>query len=88
LQLIGAEPVLQIFIGNIGHSCTKEDIRAFAEKIAPVHKIHIPLPRSESAKNPGYAFVMYKSRVAAAEAIEQMGDSTMPSAPNRKLVCS
>lgn len=77
---------MQIFIGNIGHSCTREEIRSFCEKVAPLYHLHIPAPKSEGANNPGYAFAMYHSRVAAAEAIETMAGSTMPSSPTRRLV--
>lgn len=31
---------------------------------------------------------MFKTKVAAAEAIEQLGGATMPSGPSRHLVCS
>jgi RNA recognition motif-containing protein len=78
---------VQIFIGNIAHTCTRDEIRRFCEKVAPLYHLHVPAPKSEGANNPGYAFAMYHTRVAAAEAIETMAGSTMPSGPNRRLVC-
>lgn len=77
---------VQLFIGNIPHECDKEAIQAFCERVGPVHHLHVPPAKVPGAQNPGYAFAMYKSRIVAAEAIEQLaGQSVLPSNP-RPLV--
>lgn len=77
---------MQIFLGNIPHAATREEIEAFCQKVAPLHSLHIPAPKSEGSSNPGYAFAMFKTKVAAAEAIEQLGGASMVSGPSRHLV--
>ena len=79
---------MQIFLGNIPHAASRDEVEAFCEKVALLHSLHIPAPKTEGSANPGYAFAMFKTKVAAAEAIEQLGGATMPSGPNRHLVHS
>jgi RNA recognition motif. (a.k.a. RRM, RBD, or RNP domain) len=77
---------MQLFFGNIPHECTSEDIQAFCETVGPVHKMYVPAAKIPGAKNAGYAFAMFKSRIAAAEALEQLSGQSIPSASSRPLV--
>lgn len=77
---------MQLFIGNIPHSATRDEIRVHCETIGPLYALQIPPSKIEGSRNPGYAFAMFRSRVAAAEAIEQLAGSSLPQAPGRKLV--
>jgi hypothetical protein len=79
--------LLQLFIGNIPHECTREDIHKFCETVGPLHALHIPPAKVAGSKNPGYAFAMYKSRITAAEAIEQLAGQSIPASVSRPLVC-
>ena len=77
---------MQLFLGNIPHEAAHEDILKFCETVGPVFHLYTPQPKYEGAKNAGYAFAMYHSRVHAAEALEQLNGQCMPGGGSRALV--
>jgi RNA recognition motif. (a.k.a. RRM, RBD, or RNP domain) len=75
-----------MFIGNIPHESSRDDILAFCERAGSVHKLYVPAPKAPGARNAGYAFAMYESRVAAAEALEQLAGKSMAGATGSRPI--
>ena len=68
---------MQLFLGNVPHEATVENIREFCSEYGELHNLHVPPPKMAGSKNAGYAFAMYKTRIAAAEAMEALAGKSM-----------
>ncbi|XP_043722256.1 heterogeneous nuclear ribonucleoprotein Q-like [Telopea speciosissima] len=74
----------EVYIGSIPHDATEEDLRSFFESIGEVTEVRV-MKDKDSGENKGYAFVTFRTKELASNAIEELNNKELK---GRKIKCS
>lgn len=74
----------EIYLGGIPLDATEEDIKTFCEEAGEIHEIRV-MKEKDASENRGFAFVTFKTKDIAADAIENLNGKELK---GKRVKCS
>ncbi|GLT40656.1 hypothetical protein SLA2020_147710 [Shorea laevis] len=74
----------EVYLGGIPHDASEEDLRNFCESIGEVTEVRI-MKGKDSGEAKGYAFVTFRTKELASEAMEKLNNSELK---GKRIRCS
>lgn len=74
----------EVYLGNIPHDSSEEDVRSFCESIGEVTEVRI-MKGKDSGGTKAYAFVTFRTKELASRAIDELNNSELK---GKKVKCS
>ncbi|CAL8471852.1 g11394 [Coccomyxa elongata] len=75
----------EVFVGGIPRTASEDQLKVFAEAVGEVHAVVLLKDPQNNEQNRGFGFVKFKTRAAAADALEKLAGKQMADFPGQNI---